>query len=401
MLEIGKGEVLREGADCLLLALGATVYPSLEAAALLEQDGIQVTVVNSRFVAPLDEELIGTLARHHRCRGDGGGECRGRRLRQCGLGVSPYQGRAPPAGLLPRGPGALYGTWAAGSAAETIPPGRRGDCPAGAAGLAAGDFASGDRLIMERQRLDKALVSRGLALSRERAQALILAGAVVVEGQPQAKAGTMIPAEAAISLTHDPQPYVSRGGVKMERALAFFPIDPAGRVIMDVGASTGGFTDCLLQRGAGRIYAVDVGYGQLAWQLQQDPRVVNLQRRNIRYLTSEEVGEQVDLVVIDTSFISLELVIPAALRFLKAGGGLLALIKPQFEVGKGEVGKGGVVRDPEKHQQVIERISRFVAGKGLILHGVMESPLLGPKGNKEFFIYGELPNGKDSGTEAG
>ena len=254
---------------------------------------------------------------------------------------------------------------------------------------------------MEKQRLDKALVTRGLALSRERAQALILAGAVVVEGQPRAKAGTMIPAEAAISLTHDPQPYVSRGGVKIERALAIFPIDPAGRVIMDVGASTGGFTDCLLKHGARRIYAVDVGYGQLAWQLQQDPRVVNLQRRNIRYLKPEEVGEQVDLVVIDTSFISLELVIPAALLFLKAGGGLLALIKPQFEVGKGEVGKGGVVRDPEKHHRVIERISRFVADKGLILHGVMESPLLGPKGNKEFFIYGELPDGNGSGTEVG
>ncbi|OGP91919.1 MAG: hypothetical protein A2Z19_07995 [Deltaproteobacteria bacterium RBG_16_54_18] len=254
---------------------------------------------------------------------------------------------------------------------------------------------------MEKQRLDKALVTRGLALSRERAQAMLLAGVVLVDGQRQAKAGTMIPAEAAISLTHDPQPYVSRGGVKIERALDFFPIDPAGKVIIDVGASTGGFTDCLLQHGAGRIYAVDVGYGQLAWKLQRDPRVINLQRRNIRYLKSEEVGERVDLAVIDTSFISLEMVIPVVLTFLKAGGGLLALIKPQFEVGKGEVGKGGVVRDPEKHHRIIERISRFVADKGLILHGVMESPLLGPKGNKEFFIYGELPHGNGSGTEAG
>jgi 23S rRNA (cytidine1920-2'-O)/16S rRNA (cytidine1409-2'-O)-methyltransferase len=254
---------------------------------------------------------------------------------------------------------------------------------------------------MEKQRLDKALVTRGLALTRERAQALILAGAVVVEGQPQAKAGTMVPSGAHISLSHDPQPYVSRGGMKLEHALAHFNVDPIGMVVMDVGASTGGFTDCLLKHGARRVYAVDVGYGQLAWQLQQDPRVVNLQRHNIRYLTSEEVGEQVDLAVIDTSFISLELVIPATLRFLKAGGRLLALIKPQFEVGKGEVGKGGVVRDLEKHRQVIERISRFVVDQGLTLRGVTESPLLGPKGNREFFIYGELPDGNGGGTEAG
>jgi 23S rRNA (cytidine1920-2'-O)/16S rRNA (cytidine1409-2'-O)-methyltransferase len=254
---------------------------------------------------------------------------------------------------------------------------------------------------MEKQRLDRVLVARGFAPSRERAQALLLAGAVLVDGQPRAKAGTMIPLEATIHLTHDPQPYVSRGGLKVEGALDFFHIDPAGKTIMDVGASTGGFTDCLLQRGARRIYAVDVGYGQLAWGLQQDPRVVNLQRRNIRYLNREEVGESIDLAVIDTSFISLELVIPPTLTFLKEGGGLLALIKPQFEVGKGEVGKGGVVRDTEKHQRVVERIIRFAEGQGLIIHGVMESPLRGPKGNKEFFIYGERRHGKDTGTEAG
>jgi 23S rRNA (cytidine1920-2'-O)/16S rRNA (cytidine1409-2'-O)-methyltransferase len=254
---------------------------------------------------------------------------------------------------------------------------------------------------MARERLDKALVARGLASSRERARALLLAGAVLVDGQPEAKAGTLIRPEAAIRLTRDPQPYVSRGGLKLEQALDFFRINPTGKVVMDVGASTGGFTDCLLKRGARRVYAVDVGYGQLAWRLQQDPRVVNLHRRNIRYLKWEEVGEMVDLAVVDTAFISLQLVIPPLLTFLRQGGGLLTLVKPQFEVGKGEVGKGGVVRDSAKHQQVVERIIQFAEGQGLISHGVTESPLQGPKGNKEFFLYCERPHGQDRGTEAG
>jgi 23S rRNA (cytidine1920-2'-O)/16S rRNA (cytidine1409-2'-O)-methyltransferase len=254
---------------------------------------------------------------------------------------------------------------------------------------------------MGKERLDKVLVSRGLAPSRERAQALILAGAVVVDGQPQAKAGTLIRPGAAVRLAHDPQPYVSRGGLKLERALDVFHIDPRGRIAMDVGASTGGFTDCLLQHGARRVYAIDVGYGQLAWKLQQDPRVVSLQRRNIRHLRWEEVGEQVDLAVVDTSFISLTLVIPPTLTFLKEGGRLLTLIKPQFEVGRGEVGKGGVVRDKEKHRRVIERITQFAEGLGLSPHGVIESPILGPKGNKEFFLYCERPYGEQRDPEAG
>jgi 23S rRNA (cytidine1920-2'-O)/16S rRNA (cytidine1409-2'-O)-methyltransferase len=254
---------------------------------------------------------------------------------------------------------------------------------------------------MARERLDKVLVVRGLASSRERARALLLAGAVLVDGRPLAKAGTLVSPEATIRLSRASRLYVSRGGVKLERALDFFHIDPRGKVVMDVGASTGGFTDCLLQRGARRIYAVDVGYGQLAWKLQQDPRVINLQRRNIRHLTREEVGEKVDLAVADTSFISLTLVIPPVLSFLKEEGGLLALVKPQFEVGKGAVGKGGVVRDKEKHRGVVEKIVTFAEGQDLICHGVIESPILGPKGNKEFFLYCERPHGEDRGTEAG
>jgi 23S rRNA (cytidine1920-2'-O)/16S rRNA (cytidine1409-2'-O)-methyltransferase len=173
----------------------------------------------------------------------------------------------------------------------------------------------------------------------------------------------------------------------LDGALKAFDIETKGLVVMDVGASTGGFTDCVLQKGAGKVYAVDVGYGQLAWKLRKDPRVVNLERRNVRYLRREEVEEEIDLILIDTSFISIEKFIPHLLGFLKKGGAILSLIKPQFEVGRGEVGKGGVVKDPALHQKVIERISQFSRGLGLKVLRVIESSLLGPKGNKEFFIH--------------
>jgi 23S rRNA (cytidine1920-2'-O)/16S rRNA (cytidine1409-2'-O)-methyltransferase len=173
----------------------------------------------------------------------------------------------------------------------------------------------------------------------------------------------------------------------LQGALRHFEINPKGMVVMDVGASTGGFTDCILQKGAQRVYAVDVGYGQLAWKLQKDSRVVNLERRNVRYLRMEEVQEETDLILIDTSFISIEKFLPHLLEFLKKGGSILSLIKPQFEVGRAEVGKGGVVKDKALHQKVIDRISTFSQGLGLKVLGVTESPLLGPKGNKEFFLY--------------
>ena len=254
---------------------------------------------------------------------------------------------------------------------------------------------------MGKERLDKLVVKKGLAPTRERARSLILAGAVLVDGQREDKVGTLVYPEAVMRITYEPQPYVSRGGLKLEKALELFGVNPQGKVAMDVGSSTGGFTDCLLQKGARRVYAVDVGYGQLAWKLQQDPRVINLQRHNIRYLKYEEVGEEVDIVVVDTSFISLKLVIPPTLSFLKEGGELLALLKPQFEVGKGEVGKGGVVKDPEKHRKVVEKILSFAEGIGLVSLGSMESPLRGPKGNKEFFIYFERQHGENRGTQTG
>ncbi len=241
--------------------------------------------------------------------------------------------------------------------------------------------------MVKKERLDRLLVEKGVTPTGEKARALIMAGKVAVEGKVVDKPGTKIDSEASIQVRGEASPYVSRGGEKLEGALKTFGIDPKGLVVMDVGASTGGFTDCILQKGAQKVYAVDVGYGQLAWKLQRDPRVVTLERRNIRYLKREEVAEEIDLILIDASFISVEKFLAHLLGFLKKGGTILSLIKPQFEVGKGEVGKGGVVRNPALHQKVIDRISNFCRGLRLEILGVAESPLFGPKGNKEFFIY--------------
>lgn len=238
-----------------------------------------------------------------------------------------------------------------------------------------------------RERLDKLLVDRGLTPSRERARALILAGQVVVGDHAIDKAGTKVEIDAAIRVKGDDIPFVSRGGIKLAHALQLFAVNVTGRTAIDVGASTGGFTDCLLQRGASRVYAVDVGYGQLAWKLREDPRVVCMERTNIRQLTPDILGESPDLAVIDASFISLDKVLPPTLALLAADAEVVALIKPQFEVGKGRVGKGGIVRDPGQHAAVIERI-RAEAGKlGCTVLGVTDSPLLGQKGNREFLIH--------------
>lgn len=237
-----------------------------------------------------------------------------------------------------------------------------------------------------RKRLDVLLVERGLAPSRERARSLIMAGKVLVERIPVDKAGSKIDPESAIEIRGGDLPYVSRGGLKLEKGLDVFGIDPADQVCLDVGASTGGFTDCLLQRGARRVYAVDVGYGQLAWGLRQDPRVVAIERTNIRNLSNEAVPEKVDLVTIDVSFISLRIVVPVVLAYLKPGGKIIALIKPQFEVGKGKVGKGGVVRNPDHHIQVIDTLTAYFQSLKLQVSSTTPSPILGPKGNKEFVI---------------
>lgn len=239
---------------------------------------------------------------------------------------------------------------------------------------------------MAKERIDKILVDRGLVPSRERARALILAGQVLVSETVVDKAGTQIYTDAAIRLKTDDIPYVSRGGLKLEKALDEFDVLVEGVVAIDVGASTGGFTDCLLQRGASRVYAVDVGYGQLDWKLRSDERVTNLERTNIRHLEPATLADIPSLAVIDASFISLEKVLPPTLLLLTENAQIVALIKPQFEVGRGEVGKGGVVRDQAKHDQVIEKISAFVLDSGCEIIGLTESPLLGPKGNREFLI---------------
>ncbi len=241
--------------------------------------------------------------------------------------------------------------------------------------------------MARKDRVDKVLVERELVSSREKARALVMAGKVTVDGKRVDKPGAQINGDANLRVQEGDSCYVSRGGEKMEGALRAFAVDPEGMIVMDVGASTGGFTDCILQKGAKKVYAVDVGYGQLAWKLQKDPRVVSLERRNIRYLQREEIQEEIDLILIDTSFISVEKFLPRLLGFLKRGGAILSLIKPQFEVGKGEVGKGGVVRDKTLHEKVINRISDFSRGLGLTVLGVTESALLGPRGNREFFIY--------------
>ncbi|SJZ48823.1 23S rRNA (cytidine1920-2'-O)/16S rRNA (cytidine1409-2'-O)-methyltransferase [Trichlorobacter thiogenes] len=237
-----------------------------------------------------------------------------------------------------------------------------------------------------KQRLDKLMVEKGLAPSREKAQALIMAGQVVVGDHAAQKAGQQVTPEVEIRIKGEVMPYVSRGGLKLAQGLDAFKIDPAGRIAIDVGASTGGFTDCLLQRGASRVYAVDVGYGQLAWKLREDPRVVVMEKTNIRHLQLEQLEPLPDLAVIDASFISLNLVLPPTLALLTRPAEVVALVKPQFEVGKGAVGKGGIVRDPKLHEEVLASMERLAAELGAELLGICDSPITGADGNREFLM---------------
>jgi len=239
---------------------------------------------------------------------------------------------------------------------------------------------------LSRKRLDQLLVERGLAESRAKAQALVLAGLVFSGEKRLDKAGTSIADDAALDVRGQPHPWVSRGGLKLAHALGHFGIDPGGLVAVDVGASTGGFTDVLLAHGAAKVYAVDVGHGQLAWKLRNDPRVVVLERTNARNLTAAAISDAPDMVVCDASFIGLETVLPAVLGLARQGAILVALIKPQFEVGPARVGKGGVVRDPALHEEVCMRISAWLDRQGWQVAGIEPSPILGPEGNREFLI---------------
>jgi 23S rRNA (cytidine1920-2'-O)/16S rRNA (cytidine1409-2'-O)-methyltransferase len=247
--------------------------------------------------------------------------------------------------------------------------------------------------VPRKQRIDLLLVEKGLAASRTQAQALVMAGAVVHGDQRVDKPGQLVDPELPLRVKDDaaPQRYVSRGALKLEKALQAFPVDPRGRTCADLGASTGGFTDLLLQRGAAKVYAVDVGYGQLHPRLRDDPRVVVRERENARHLSAAALGEQVDLVTGDLSFISLRLVLPAVKAILKPGGQAVVLVKPQFEVGKGEVGKGGVVRDDAKRREALERVKGAARDLGFEILGEAESPIEGPAGNREWLLALRAP----------
>lgn len=234
-------------------------------------------------------------------------------------------------------------------------------------------------------RLDRLLVERGLAESREKAQALIMAGEVLLNGQKAGKPGQAVALDASVEVLARP-PYVSRGGLKLAAALRYFGIDVHNQICLDIGASTGGFTDALLQAGAARVHAVDVGTGQIAWSLRNDPRVILHESCNARGLQLSDIGERVSLIVCDVSFISVTLILPAVVPLLQTSGRMVILIKPQFEVGKGQVGKGGIVRDPALHQAACERVDKAVQAFGFTT-SIMDSPILGAEGNREFLLY--------------
>lgn len=241
--------------------------------------------------------------------------------------------------------------------------------------------------MASKTRLDVALVERGLADTRAAAQRMIMAGLVFSNERRLKKAGQPVAADLPLEVRGQPHPYVSRGGLKLEKALDHFAIPVAGRIALDVGSSTGGFTDCLLQRGAAKVYAIDVGTNQLAWKLRSDPRVVSMEKTNIRNVTRAEIPEPIDLVVCDASFISLRTALPSALVLAGAGAHLAALIKPQFEVGKGRVGKGGIVREPELHREVVATIVGWLGRQsGWTVLGVIDSPIVGADGNREFLV---------------
>lgn len=240
---------------------------------------------------------------------------------------------------------------------------------------------------VEKKRLDLLVLEKGYTESREKAKALIMAGEILVNGEKEDKAGALFPEDSEIEFKGKGLRYVSRGGLKLEKALSVFEIDLSGRVCLDIGASTGGFTDCMLQNGAAKVYAVDVGYGQLAWKLRNDPRVVNLERANMRYVTAEQVPDKIDFFSADVAFISLRLILPAARELCADGAEAVCLIKPQFEAGRESVGKNGVVRDTSVHTRVVDEIVEWCLGNGFSVLGLDYSPIKGPQGNIEYLIY--------------
>ena len=255
---------------------------------------------------------------------------------------------------------------------------------------------------MARERLDKLLVDRGLAASRDRANALVMSGVVLIDGHPATKPGSMVDPRVVLSLKEPDHPYVSRGALKLAKGLDAFAIDPAGFTCLDIGASTGGFTDVLLKRGATKVYAIDVGYGQLAWSIRQDPRVVVLERENARTMDLALVPEPCDLAVIDVSFISLTLVLPRIAELLRppAGKPIVALVKPQFEVGRDQVGRGGVVKDEAIRRSAVDKVRTWAAANGFVAGEDVESPITGPAGNVEYLLLLRTAQGPEISSAA-
>lgn len=249
---------------------------------------------------------------------------------------------------------------------------------------------------MKKIRLDQLVFDRGYAESREKAKAIVMSGSVFIDGRRSDKPGLQVDPSVEPDVRMKELPFVSRGGYKLDKALKVFPADPAGKVCLDCGASTGGFTDVLLQHGARKVYSVDVGYGQLAWKLRNDPRVVNLERTNLRYVTAEQIPDTVDLAVCDVSFISIKLIIPAVVPLMREGAEFISLIKPQFEAGRELVGKKGVVREAGIHKTVVDGILEFVPTAGLEICGLDYSPIRGPEGNIEFLLYMKKPAAGES-----
>ncbi|MFR1246366.1 MAG: 1-deoxy-D-xylulose-5-phosphate synthase [Oscillospiraceae bacterium] len=370
---IAEQPCLREGSDITLVTYGTLVNEVLAAAKMLQARGISAEVLKLPSIKPLDVRTVAAsmrktgrllVAEESVCIGCVGKELLaslrargvGGPVRLCNLGD-----RFIPHGAVPE----LYRL--AGLDAKSL-----------------ADAAWEVCRMKHKERLDVVLVERGLCDSRSKAQALIMSGEVYVNGQKSDKAGTPVEDEAVVELRGNPCPYVSRGGLKLEKALRDFGVDPTGFVCSDSGASTGGFTDCLLQKGAKKVFAIDVGYGQLAWSIRQDPRVVCMERTNIRYVTPEQLGEPLDLSVVDVSFISLRIVLPAIRALLKPTGQILCLIKPQFEAGREKVGKKGVVRDPAVHEEVLQNFLALAAELELTVRNLTFSPVRGPEGNIEF-----------------
>ncbi len=383
----GKQAGEHAGGDFVIFAVGNMVRTAIETALLLRDDGISCTVVNMRFVKPFDEVLIRELVPRHKgmvtmednVASGGFGQQAEAMLAEHGIYPERMLNISIHDTFVEHGaPSELYARY--GMDAEHVAERMRRLVNDSEVGEKTGKKA-------EKERLDVLLVNRGLSESREKAKALIMTGNVFVEGQREDKAGHKFPVDAHIEIKGKQMKFVSRGGYKLDKAMQVFPIELNGLICMDVGASTGGFTDCMLQNGARFVYAIDVGTNQLVWKLRQDSRVKSMEKTNIRYVVPEDIGEPVDFVSIDVAFISLSKVLAPVRELMRDGAQVVCLIKPQFEAGREKVGKKGVVRDPAVHKEVIGAVMQYAKSLGFVIHGLDVSPIRGAEGNIEYLLY--------------